>query len=192
MSCLKAMANYKVIIFNGGGTEKTAEDQKKERLVVKLPRVMKPNKKSFESIGFSFEEIEDDNVLTLATLPEGWTIKPGIGYWSYLIDEKGRNRGSIFYKTTFYDRKGHMALRKRIHITYEFLEEVDSNPISVCALDERENIIYCAGRCEGLYTEDYYNLVNMVSEYLLVNYPEWENPTKYWDFLFVKDKDISY
>ncbi len=43
--------------------------------------------------------------------------------WSDLLDDKGRKRGSIFYKAAFYDRKAHLSLDRRYHSTPEYLND---------------------------------------------------------------------
>ena len=77
-----------------------------------LPVDMIPSREAFEAVGFRFEAIDGDDVLCQATLPKGWKIVPqeGSSYWSTIVDNLGKKRGSVFYKGVFYDRRGHMTL----------------------------------------------------------------------------------
>jgi len=51
-------------------------------------------------------------------LPKGWSIKPtSHSMWSNLIDDKGRERASIFYKAAFYDRDAHLSFNRRFRIS---------------------------------------------------------------------------
>lgn len=66
----------------------------------------------FEALGFVFGESDPgDPMFRPTTLPEGWS-KRGSDHdmWSYVVDEHGRNRVSVFYKAAFYDRHAHMSL----------------------------------------------------------------------------------
>jgi hypothetical protein len=156
-------------------------EQNRARSACRLPKDMRPNKEAYESLGFTFEDI-GDNVLCQATLPNGWTLRSDGGYWTYLIDEKGRERGSYFYKGAFYDRSGHMNLSQRFRITYDNIGPEDwKSPVKVSAKDADGTIIFEAGQCDKVYSEEYDNLMSKATEYLATNYPDWEDPTKYWD-----------
>jgi len=66
----------------------------------------------FLAAGFTFgEPVAGDPMFRPATLPAGWT-KTGSDHdmWSYILDERGRQRVAIFYKAAFYNRSAHMRL----------------------------------------------------------------------------------
>lgn len=49
-----------------------------------------------------------------AVMPEGWRfVQTDHGMWSDLVDGAGFVRGSMFYKSAFYDRSAHLGLNKR-------------------------------------------------------------------------------
>jgi len=59
---------------------------------------------------------EDDPIFRDVTLPPGWTRGDGdndYGYWTYILDDKGRRRFAIFYKAAFYDRSAHIGIEAR-------------------------------------------------------------------------------
>ena len=150
----------------------------------KLPRDMKPSKDVFEALGFIFEDIGDD-IMYQATLPEGWKLDSTEGeHWTIIIDEKGRKRGCFFYKDAFYNssRDGLMRLNQRFYITYDHIDRRNSNsPIIVCVKDSEEKVLFNAGQCNEAYSDEYEELMNKATEYLEINYPEWQNPSKYWN-----------
>jgi len=54
------------------------------------------------------ESVQGDDLFVHATLPDGWKKKREDGEdarGSYLVDERGVARASIFYKAAFYDRQ---------------------------------------------------------------------------------------
>lgn len=72
-------------------------------------RIMDITREQLEALGFQFGEDLDDLFVT-ARLPKGWKKEaaPDHSMWSYLIDENGKRRASIFYKAAFYDRSAFM------------------------------------------------------------------------------------
>ena len=166
--------------FEGSEAVKNAE-QNRARNLCRLPKEMYPSQAAFEAIGFKFKDIGDD-VLFQASLPEGWTLKSDGGYWTYLIDDIGRNRGSYFYKGAFYDRSGHMSLSKRFHVTYDNINPEDwESPVKVFVKDADGTILFEAGQCDKKYSEEYDALISQAKHYLNTNYPGWEDASKYWD-----------
>lgn len=66
----------------------------------------------FEALGFVFGAIDSaDALFRQMTLPDGWR-KEGSDHdmWSYVLDENGNRRVSVFYKASFYDRRAFMSL----------------------------------------------------------------------------------
>ena len=123
---------------------------------------MSPNQAAFEALGFIFTDIGDD-VLFEATLPKGWSKQETTGstiLWENLLDEKGRKRGDYCYTGSFYDRYGHMNLRSRFHITYRHTEPDNwDSPVDVIVIDADDSVIFKAGQCKELYSEEYVKLV---------------------------------
>ena len=91
----------------------------------------------FIALGFAFGEPHArDPLFRPATLPEGWR-REGSGHamWSYILDEKGRQRVSIFYKAAFYDRDAFMSLVGPYAVFTELIYG-DAEPTSI-PIDER-------------------------------------------------------
>ncbi len=69
-------------------------------------------KQSLINLGFKFgDAVNGDPLFTQVELPAGWK-KVGSDHdmWSYVHDDKGRQRISVFYKAAFYDRRAFMSV----------------------------------------------------------------------------------
>lgn len=79
----------------------------------RLPaQILHSEQADYEALGFTFGEPDErDPMFRPATLPPGWKREGSDrAMWSYIVDELGRKRVSIFYKAAFYDRSAHMSL----------------------------------------------------------------------------------
>ena len=181
----EGMLTMAIAMATGSASEaleavETAE-QNQARLNCRLPKKMRPTQEAFEALGFTFEDI-GDSVLFKATLPDGWCLEEAGGYWTNLIDEKGRKRGSYFYKSAFYDRDGNMRLSQRFHATYDAESpEKREGPYTVSVKDADGTILFTAGQCQKAYSDEFDKLMEQAEEFLHTNYPEWKDPTKYWN-----------
>ena len=159
-------------------------EQKSVKNSRRLPKEMYPSKAAFEDLGFTFTDTGDE-ILYEATLPEGWkTVEtPGSSIlWENLVDDKGRVRGNYCYKGAFYDRYGVMNLKSRYNSTYELTKPNDwDSPVNVVVKDADGTIIFHVGQCEKMYSDKYFYLLKKGEEFLNSNYPDWKDPTKYWD-----------
>lgn len=145
-----------------------------------LPYEMHPNSKSFEAVGFIFEEIPGDSVLCHATLPAGWRTEFDGVHWTELLDEKGRKRGSSFYKSAFWDRNGHMSLDCRFSIGDERSDETGITTIFI--RDYQGDNIYTIGSTTSRRDDkEYKKLKKRAEGYMKEHYPDWKNPVAYWD-----------
>jgi hypothetical protein len=64
------------------------------------------SEKDLKKLGFKLGPVDErDPLFREATLPAGWQRKgTGHSMWTYIVDEHGRERLSMFYKAAFYDR----------------------------------------------------------------------------------------
>ena len=127
-------------------------------------KILHCKKEDFIQLGFIFDKPDpDDLIFCKATLPAGWS-REGSDHamWSYIIDEKGRKRVSVFYKAAFYDRHSHMSLNRRYGTRH------DDAGIAVIDCDKEIHFI------QGGSYED-------AEAYLNAHYPEWRNYMAYWD-----------
>lgn len=77
-----------------------------------LPTKVHGDDAEFEALGFTFGQPDShDPLFRPATLPDGWTKEAADhGMGSYVVDELGRRRVSVFYKAAFYDRRADMHI----------------------------------------------------------------------------------
>lgn len=69
-------------------------------------------KQTLIELGFKFGEVvKDDPIFRQVELPVGWKkVGSDHNMWSYVNDEQGRRRISVFYKAAPYDRRARMEV----------------------------------------------------------------------------------
>lgn len=61
---------------------------------------------ALQTLGFGAPEPTDDELFVKTSLPQGWTKgETDHDMWSSVLDERGIERVSVFYKAAFYDRR---------------------------------------------------------------------------------------
>lgn len=74
----------------------------------------------WEAMGVRLGE-KTDELFRNVVLPAGWKFKPSEhSMWSYLHDNKGRRRASIFYKAAFYDRRASCSIDRRFSVQRDY------------------------------------------------------------------------
>lgn len=71
-----------------------------------------PDDPQFAELGFVLgDRVPGDDLFRYGTLPEGWR-KVGTSHdmHSTIVDERGRERASVFYKAAFYDRRAEISI----------------------------------------------------------------------------------
>lgn len=148
------------------------------RITCLLPLTMHPNREAFEGLCFTFNDDIQDGSLVSATLPVGWKSVGNDGPWILLIDEKGRKRAS--YRC--HKSQCHMGLHERFAIHSEMLSDLWPCPSRVFVKDHATNeILFVAGQFQSGQLEARDRFVSNASKYLDQHYPDWKDPTKYWD-----------
>ena len=162
-----------------------------------MAREMNPSKEEWEQIGFVFTDIPGDDVLCMAILPEGWSIKAtDHSMWNEIIDANGMKRGSMFYKASFYDRSAHMYLERRYGVCSSYVGD-DYLTTEIYFGNAKEKLFVAgqvhiskdATRKERLAKykkED--KLRAIAKKFGDKNYPDWENVHAYWD----NEKTLTY
>lgn len=137
---------------------------------------------------------EADDLFYSVELPEGWEIKAtGHSMWNDVIDDKGRERISFFYKGAFYDRDAFSNFEHRYDYTIEpfdfyetnaSYEERQSKPWSVYLTDggKRVKLLKEVEFDENTVSwKRHEMLANFAEQYLNEHYPDWEDINAYWD-----------
>jgi hypothetical protein len=189
------------------GKQQQAEMSTRQQLPITGTINSEESKAHFETLGFVFGN-ELDNLFVEATFPEGWKIKQTEHYMrSDLLDEKDRVRGVVFFKPDFWDRKAHITLRCRYKAgcekDYDWLDEHEKEyensgdaytdlPCSAVVRDYDETILHQFGPVTarqlnvnwrvglgGSGLDD--DLTLLARSWVSLNFPDWKNPTAYWD-----------
>src|SRR5437868_8417504 len=77
-----------------------------------LPRrILGATEQDVEALGIVLGDPVDDHFRRVV-LPAGWTRKPAPDHsmWSYVYDERGRERIAVFFKAAPYDYNAHMRI----------------------------------------------------------------------------------
>jgi hypothetical protein len=139
--------------------------------------------------------VEGDPTFTNVELPLGWRLEAtDHSMWSELLDDKGRVRASMFYKAAFYDRSAFIRLNNRFFVGLQHREEnPEDRHRRALVIDQATDV---GGNDPALYGYgDKFGTVRRVTEWtedlnggsaeceawLDEQYPQWREPTAYWD-----------
>lgn len=147
-------------------------------------------REQLEEMGIIFGDDADDLFVNVQ-LPEGWkkvATAPARG--SYLVDEQGRKRASIFYKAALYDRRAHISLARRFSFRDQPVGGYDSDYDKktcerVCVVTDCDMAIWTSEKMAPSAEIEWFNLsqhvVSLGVVYLDEHYPDWKDPLAYWD-----------
>jgi len=144
-----------------------------------------------EQIGIEFGKNTDD-LFVEVNLPDGWQKVPtDHSMWSKLIDGKGRERGSIFYKAAFYDRSAHMSICRRFSFGVEPQGGYanpgyiyDTTPRIAVVRDQSEIIWQSEPEAPSEEVPTYAAAERYLPDaeaWLVERCPDWRDPLAYWD-----------
>lgn len=99
----------------GGERAILAQESQGQREMVNattLPTDLRGDEAALVALGFTFgDKVDGDPMFRAATIPDGWKREGSEhAMWSYVVDDLGRQRVSVFYKAAFYDRSAHASL----------------------------------------------------------------------------------
>ena len=129
--------------------------------------------------------VEGDDMFQYVELPKEWKkAATDHSMWSKLVDDKGRERASIFYKAAFYDRSAHMSLSCRFGVSFDYAR-FDKENIGVANVTDGGKVIHTIEPITVNDDEKRYDVndkANKVAvEWLDKNHADWRNPGAYWD-----------
>lgn len=153
------------------------------------------NRTILEHLGFVIGGNVDE-LFVAATLPTGWELKPtSHSMHTDIVDDKGRKRGSIFYKAAFYDERAEMHLLSRYYINSNFscddagnacdYNEAAFQAICICDHTQDTPIHYIAINADDAPRDkEYYNMRDTqeveAKVWLDANFPDHKNVIAYW------------
>lgn len=179
--------NTLVAQIPGGIERQEAKGQQDSNAQRTLP--IKMDWGALEKLGFKRGEA-DDNLFLKVEFPLNWN-KLGTNHslWSYLIDDRGRIRGDLFYKAAFYDRAARGTLRRRYSIGPEYPKQGRGDRVAMAVEDQE--FLYDAAKGEepkvihripvtgqGFEADDKADAE--IRAWMKEHYPEWEDPLAYW------------
>jgi hypothetical protein len=144
------------MLFGTSGMIERQEAQGQQSLVnsSKLPK--KGDWGNLEKVGVR-RGANIDELFCEATLPAGWAkVGSDHSMWSYLKDERGLTRASIFYKAAFYDLKAEIKFNETRFYLSEREKECDKESVQFALVDKG------TGNTVRLFEPAYYALVENV------------------------------
>jgi len=186
------------MIFGAGGSINHQEAQGQKSFVNSetLPTDMARHgdydtKAILEAAGVKFlGEVEGDPMFQYVELPAGWKKAPtDHSMWSKLLDDKGRERASIFYKAAFYDRSARLSLTTRFGFRRDYDKE-EKEGLAVTYVTDGGNVIHTTKPIKlpddrQKRREVGHKTDNAASAWINKHYPDWQNPGAYWDLELV-------
>lgn len=138
---------------------------------------------ALSQIGFGFHKVinVDNTLFHQVKMPAGWR-KVGTDHsiCSYLEDEKGRSRLSIFQKSTFYGHDAFVNIEQAIKVK----TECEGEKIVVQVMKDNELIfstepVMAMGNVHDVYAVKDLERGKALS-WVTRHYPDYGNPTAYW------------
>lgn len=129
--------------------------------------------------------VKGDEMFQYVELPSGWK-KDGTDHsmWSKLVDDKGRERASIFYKAAFYDRSAHMSLTCRFGVSFDY-DRLNKEKVAVANVTDGGKVIHTTEPVVSAEGDKQWDLSDkargLAVQWLGQNHPDWQNPAAYWD-----------
>lgn len=164
--------------------EQEAQGQTELATGTSLPTDMeKTDRDALKEAGVKFGPRADNPLFTYVVLPTGWYIDASDhSMWSYLMDDKGRRRASIFYKASFHDQRAFLRTERRFSVRYDYdrAEEMGEAVAKVLDVDKvihltdpivitEENKFAVSGQASQLGWQ-----------WLNERFPRWEDASAYW------------
>lgn len=183
-------ANFIAAATPGGIERQEKQGQIEQSFKETLPRDFRLNfidcRNVLEKLGFVFGDNADDLFVNVR-FPEGWRKSPtDHSMWTDILDEKGRKRGSIFYKAAFYDRSADGSLCGRFGVSESYKgpkrafvtdasgevnHEISGLP-DASAIEDQKERRKAWTECDAAKDK--------LAAWLNENYPLWEDVTAYW------------
>lgn len=142
-------------------------------------------KEILEAAGMKFlGTVPGNPIFQCVELPAGWQkVSTDHTMWFKLLDECGRERGNIFFRSSLFGRKALMTLVKRYEVVIDYDLSIKEGALVSSVVD-------CG---KVIHTNDPVPLGNhgrieittqmeqLIYRWLDENFPKWQNPGAYWD-----------
>lgn len=174
------------------GSSQAIENQEKrgQEELIKLEilpvNILDNGQEVLEQAGVTFLGIvPEDPIFQHVKLPTGWSkYMTDTNMWTELLDERGRVRGTIFYKNTNYDRSAHMNLECRFSVRRDYHRQSQDHVAITHVLDSKK-VIHTTEPVELPENRHEQYVIaqqadKMAVQWLDRHYPDWYNPASYW------------
>lgn len=141
------------------------------------------NRSQLEAMGIQFHDNADD-LFVYVTLPNGWKKEAtDHSMWSRLVDDKGRERASMFYKAAFYDRSAHIGISRRYNygLDYDSPEAAKTSSVRSNGIVWQSEPVDLSELDRDAQWKGHDALENQAKQWLDEHYPDWKNQLAYWD-----------
>lgn len=150
------------------------ENKKKESTKSNQPIVVATSCRRIDLITLGFDILHLDKKGYKLTFPKGWSFYDGSSpFATAILDEKKHKRGLVYNASGDFS----MVLRTRYFVNSE-VDKSKEGFRKVYAKDRQEGRILF--KLSGNYLREE-ELKARARTFLNANFPEWEDPTKYWD-----------
>jgi len=141
-----------------------------------------------EKWGFEFlGDVEGDPLFQYVKLPAGWKKQASDhAMWSHIVDDRGRERISVFYKAAFYDRDAHYYANSRFGFRHDYDLEKKQGVAVVQILDAGTVIrtttpLKLPAERDHAFFKVWDDADKFATEWMKANYPDYRQPGAYWD-----------
>ena len=131
---------------------------------------------------------EKDPLFRRAKLPQGWQKVPPDEHHptiTVIVDDQGRQRGSVYFNNTPSDRTARLDLQTRFSVSlrgYELDERITCDVLDAgTAIFSTPPVDRCDDHLEDVRHEN--KARQEATTWLDDHYPDWRNPAAYWDAL---------
>lgn len=142
-------------------------------------------KELLERLGFTIGG-DADELFVNVTAPASWSMRAtDHSMHSDIVDDKGRKRGSVFYKAAFYDRKAHFGLEPRYFHRNDYVqtENREERTVQATVVDAETGAVMFSKppiKQEGRYFDQLDADGKDCFAFLDREYPDWQNVEAYW------------
>lgn len=168
------------------------QGQKQEARRSTLPSDMGGSRLIFEKMGVVFHgPVPGDDLFLEVTLPPGWRkdyTEHSMGL--VLLDDRGRQRATIFYKAASYDRRAYMNPCRRYNASGNY-GDANHDDIARGVVYDQKTEIWSTERVRltkenryGNRSNNYKGIRDLLTDqaraWLDENRPQWMDPLAYW------------
>lgn len=150
-----------------------------------LPANLNDSQPILEKFGVKFlGPVDGDPLFQYVELPKGWEKgATDHSMWSKLVDDKGRDRASIFYKAAFYDRDAFLNITSRFSYRMDYDLKAKTREAS-CQITDAGLVVHTTepikeNRERSWESTD--KARELAKAWLNENYPSWQDAAAYWD-----------